>query len=202
MIRWWLDVQINCIYTHVKRGTISASEWECPRLPMWKHAHGLLLRQGAVVSAASGTLPCLCHQPSWVLHPWQTQSHRHQAPSRGNRASLPEEPPVISESRRTLSPQVAFLFPDCPETSGPLRLGPVALGASRGRQRFLLEPAPGLPAQVLPTMVGSFFPGCGQGTNACFFFSEPGQRCLMKTTASSTMASGLHKKGSHLLNVL
>lgn len=170
MIRWWLDVQISCIYTHVKRGTISASEWECPRLPTWKHAHGLLLRQGAVVSAASGTLPCLCHQPSWLLHPWQTQSHRHQAPSRGSGASLPEEPPVISESRRTLSPRVAFLFPDCPETSGPLRLGPVALGASRGRQRFLLEPAPGLPAQVLPTMVGSFFPGCGQGTNACFFF--------------------------------
>lgn len=142
------------------------------------------------------------HQSSWCLHPWQTQSHRHQAPSLRNGASLPEDLPVISESHRTLSPWVDFLFPDCPDTSGPLRLGPVALGPSRGRQRFLLEPVPGLPAQVLLNMVGSFFPGCGQGTNACFFFSEPGQHGLMKTTAASTMASGLHKRGSHLLNVL
>lgn len=49
MINWWLIVEINCIYTLVKRGTISASKWECPRLPIWKHAHGLLLRQGAGV---------------------------------------------------------------------------------------------------------------------------------------------------------
>lgn len=38
---------------------------------------------------------------------------------------------------------------DYSQTSRPLRLGSVALGPGRGRQRCMLEPAPGSPAQDL-----------------------------------------------------